>query len=68
MPSGVENFGRGKLLVKEQIDFIQESMQTFSEIEGNAGNPVDIRDLSRRIQWNEFRVSTTNWRGKQTFY
>ena len=59
MPSGVENIGRGKILVKEQIEFIQAAMKNFSEIEGNAGNPVDIRDLSRRIEWNEFRVRTT---------
>ena len=51
-------FGRGKELVKKQIKHIQHSVQNMSELQGNAGKPKEIRDLSRRIHWNEYRVRT----------
>ena len=57
MKSDVDGSGRGQVLVQKQIKHVQAAVQNLSELQGNAGKPVEIRDLSRRLQWNEFRVS-----------
>ena len=56
MRNSVEEEGRGKILVQEQIKFIQSTIKDLSELTGNAGSPLEIRDLTRRIEWNQLRV------------
>ena len=52
---------RGAHLVEKQIQLIQSKVEKLEELAGNAGMPAQYRDVSRRISWNEFRVSRVNF-------
>merc|ERR1712176_579515 len=55
MAGETEGLGRGQQMVQKQIQMIQESIENISELQGNAGKPQEIRDLTRRLEWNELR-------------
>jgi hypothetical protein len=59
MKSEVEGLGRGQLLVNYRILKVQNATQNLSELEGNAGKPMEIRDLTRRLEWNKLRVGNS---------
>jgi len=60
MRNSIDEEGRGKILVHEQIKFVQSAIKDISELTGNAGSPLEIRDLTRRIDWNELRNEHLN--------